>query len=95
MFRPLSKDNIAGIIKLLMEDLNKRLASREIKIELNKEAEQFIIDNGYDPNFGARPLKRYLQKSVETLAARKILSNTLRTGDTMLVEVEGKKLVIK
>ena len=95
MFRPLSKDNIAGIIKLLMEDLNKRLASREIKIELNKEAEQFIIDNGYDPNFGARPLKRYLQKSVETLAARKILSNTLRTGDTMLVEVEDKKLVIK
>lgn len=95
MFRPLSKDNIAGIIKLLMEDLNKRLASREIKIELNKEAEQFIIDNGYDPNFGARPLKRYLQKSVETLAARKILSNTLRTGDTMLVEVEDGKLIIK
>ena len=95
MFRPLSKDNIAGIIKLLMEDLNKRLASREIKINLSEEAEQFIIDNGYDPNFGARPLKRYLQKSVETLAARKILSNTLRTGDTMLVEVEDNKLVIK
>ena len=95
MFRPLSKDNIAGIIKLLMEDLNKRLASREIKINLSEEAEQFIIDNGYDPNFGARPLKRYLQKSVETLAARKILSNTLRTGETMLVEVEDNKLVIK
>ena len=78
-----------------MEDLNKRLASREIKINLSEEAEQFIIDNGYDPNFGARPLKRYLQKSVETLAARKILSNTLRTGDTMLVEVEDNKLVIK
>ena len=95
MFRPLSKDNIAGIIKLLMEDLNKRLASREIKINLSEEAEQFIIDNGYDPTFGARPLKRYLQKSVETLAARKILSNTLRTGDTMLVEVEDGKLIIK
>ena len=68
MFKPLTKDNIGNIIKLLMEDLNKRLADRELKVELTKAAEDYITEKGYDPVYGARPLKRFLQKYVETLA---------------------------
>ena len=78
MFKPLTKDNIGNIIKLLMEDLNKRLADRELKVELTKAAEDYITEKGYDPVYGARPLKRFLQKYVETLAAKLILADKVR-----------------
>lgn len=83
LFKPLTKENIGGIVELLIADVNKRLADRELSIALTPEAKQFIIDNGYDPVYGARPLKRYLQKHVETLAAKLILSDGVRTGDTI------------
>ena len=76
MFKPLTKENIGGIVDLLITDLNKRLADREIEISVTDEAKAFIIDHGYDPIYGARPLKRYLQKNVETLVARLILSTS-------------------
>jgi len=86
MFKPLTKDNVGHIIKLMMKDLNQRLADRELSVELTPEAEQFIVDNGYDPIYGARPLKRYLQKHVETLAAKKILADEVRTGDVIRID---------
>ncbi|MBQ6993748.1 MAG: ATP-dependent chaperone ClpB [Lachnospiraceae bacterium] len=92
LFKPLTKDNIGGIIHLIIEDLNKRLADKELRIELSKEAEQFIVENGYDPVYGARPLKRYIQKYVETLAAKLILADEVRVGDTILIEVEAEQL---
>ena len=92
LFKPLTKNNIGGIIHLLMADLNKRLAEREISLELSSNAEQFIVDNGYDPVYGARPLKRYLQKTVETLAAKLILADQVRAGDTILIDVEHDSL---
>lgn len=92
MFKPLTKSNIGGIIRLIIEDLNKRLADKELTIELSKEAEQFIIDNGYDPVYGARPLKRYIQKYVETLAAKLILADEVDTGDTIVIHVEDGQL---
>jgi ATP-dependent Clp protease ATP-binding subunit ClpB len=91
MFKPLTKDNIGNIIKLLMEDLNKRLADRELKVELTKAAEDYITEKGYDPVYGARPLKRFLQKYVETLAAKLILADKVREGDTILIDLtEGE-----
>ena len=87
MFKPLTKDNIGNIIKLLMEDLNKRLADRELKVELTKAAEDYITEKGYDPVYGARPLKRFLQKYVETLAAKLILADKVREGDTILIDL--------
>ncbi len=95
MFKPLSKNNIGGIIHLLMADLNKRLVEQEISIELTPQAEQFIVDSGYDPVYGARPLKRYLQKTVETLAAKLILADQVGAGDTILIELENGKLNAK
>ena len=92
MFKPLTKSNIGGIIRLIIEDLNKRLADKELTIELSKEAEQFIIDNGYDPVYGARPLKRYIQKYVETLAAKLILADEVDAGDTIVIHVEDGQL---
>lgn len=93
MFKPLTKDNIGHIITLLMADLNKRLVDKEITVELTEEAKQFITDNGYDPVYGARPLKRYLQKHVETLAAKLILADGVRAGDTILIDVKDGNLV--
>lgn len=78
MFKPLTKDNIGNIINLLMADLNKRLADREITVELSDAASHFIVENGYDPIYGARPLKRFLQKHVETLSAKLILADEVR-----------------
>ena len=95
LFKPLTKDNIGGIIKLLMNDLNKRLSDREIKVELSDAAEQYVVDHGYDPIYGARPLKRYLQKYVETLSAKLILADQVRGGDTILIDVENDALVAK
>lgn len=93
MFKPLTKDNIGNIIHLLMSDLNKRLLEREISVELTAEAEQYVVEHGYDPIYGARPLKRYLQKTVETLAAKLILADEVRAGDVILIDVKNGILV--
>ena len=95
MFKPLTKDNIGNIINLLMADLNKRLADREITVELSDAASHFIVENGYDPIYGARPLKRFLQKHVETLSAKLILADEVREGDTILIDVEGDHLTAR
>ncbi len=87
MFKPLTKGDIGNIIKLLMADLNKRLLERSLTVELTPEAEQFIVENGYDPVYGARPLKRYLQKTVETLAAKIILADMVSGSDTILIRL--------
>ena len=92
MFKPLTKDNIGNIIKLLMADLNKRLADRELKVELTRAAEDYITKKGYDPVYGARPLKRFLQKYVETLAAKLILADKVREGDTILIDLTDGEL---
>ena len=92
LFKPLTKNNIGSIIDLLVADINKRLADKELVVALSDSAKQFIVDNGYDPVYGARPLKRYLQKNVETLAARLILSDGVHTGDTIKVDVVDGKL---
>jgi ATP-dependent Clp protease ATP-binding subunit ClpB len=78
-----------------MNDLNKRLADREITVELSDSARQFIVDHGYDPIYGARPLKRFLQKHVETLSAKLILADQVQMGDTILIAVENGELVAK
>ena len=93
LFKPLSKENIGGIIKLIIADLNKRLADKELTVELTKEAESFIVENAYDPIYGARPLKRYIQKYVETLSAKLILTDEVSKGDTILIMVENGTLV--
>ena len=95
MFKPLTKDNIGGIVDLLIADINKRLADKELKIVLTDKAKDFVIESAYDVSYGARPLKRYLQKHIETLAAREILADKVKTGDTMVVDVENGELVIK
>ena len=92
MFKPLTKDNIGNIINLLVADLNKRLADREITVELTDAAKQYIVEHGYDPIYGARPLKRFLQKHVETLSAKLILADKVREGDTILIDVSGNEL---
>ncbi len=92
MFKPLTKGNIGGIINLIIDDLNRRLADKEITIELTDEAKHYIIENGYDPVYGARPLKRYIQKYVETLAAKLILAGDLDSGDTIVIDVENGQL---
>jgi ATP-dependent Clp protease ATP-binding subunit ClpB len=89
MFKPLTKDNIGGIIGLILADINKRLADREISIEISDRAQGYIVENGYDPVYGARPLKRYIQKYVETLAAKLILADKVRGGDTILIDLNG------
>ncbi|MCI6921507.1 MAG: ATP-dependent chaperone ClpB [Lachnospiraceae bacterium] len=92
LFKPLTKDNIGGIIKLIIADLNKRLADRELTVELSDAAEKFIIDQAYDPVYGARPLKRYIQKYVETLSAKLILEDKVDQGDIIYIDVDGDHL---
>ncbi len=92
LFKPLTKDNIGGIIHLIIADLNERLADRDLSIELSEEAVTFVVDNAYDPVYGARPLKRYIQKHVETLAAKLILADKVASGDTILIGVENDSL---
>ncbi len=92
LFKPLTKENIGGIIKLIVQGLNRRLADRDLTISLTPEAESYIIDQAYDPVYGARPLKRYIQKHVETLSARLILSDQVEQGDTIRIQVEGDGL---
>lgn len=93
LFKPLSKENISGIIKLIIGDLNKRLSDRELMVELSPEAESFIVENAYDPVYGARPLKRYIQKYVETLSAKLILADQVGQGDTIRIDVKDGTLV--
>ena len=95
MFKPLTKDNIGGIIKLLLKDVNKRLDDKHLSIALTQEAERYIIDNGYDPIYGARPLKRFMQKHVETLAAKLILSGDVGEDDVILIDVENNELIAR
>lgn len=95
MFKPLTRENIGGIVDLIINNLNGRLADKELKISLTPEAKKYVADNGYDPVYGARPLKRYLQKNVETLAAKVILEGKVSLGDTIVFDVEGDKLVVK
>ena len=95
LFKPLTKDNIGGIIELLIADLNKRLADKELTITLTDSAKTYIIEHGYDPVYGARPLKRYVQKYVETLAAKMILEDKVHTGGTIVVDTseDGSRLI--
>ena len=92
MFKPLTKDNIGGIIELMLADVNKRLADRDLKIELTEAAKDFVIEHGYEPSYGARPLKRFLTKHVDTLAARLILEGNVREGDVILIDEQDGKL---
>jgi ATP-dependent Clp protease ATP-binding subunit ClpB len=92
LFKPLTKENIGSIVDLLMADLNKRLGGQELSISLTDDAKQRVIDEGYDPAFGARPLKRYLQKNIETLAARLILGGNVHEGSKIIVDAKDGKL---
>lgn len=95
LFKPLTKSNIAGIVTLLMADLNARVKEKELHVELTQAAMDFIVQEAYEPAFGARPLKRYLQKNVETLLARKILGDEVKLGDTVTIDVvEGKLQIV-
>ena len=95
LFKPLTKENIGGIIRLIVDDLNRRLADRELSIELAPEAEAFVVENAYDPVYGARPLKRYIQKYVETLSAKLILSDQVNAKDVILITVEDGALAAR
>ena len=95
MFKPLTKDNIYDIIDLLVADVNKRLADREISIFLTEDAKKYVVDGGYYPNYGARPLKRFLQKHVDTLAAKLMLQGDVGAQDTIIIDVEDGKLVAR
>ena len=93
MFKPLTKDNIGNIITLMMTDLNARLKDRELSVELSDAATSFIVEHGYDPVYGARPLKRFLQKHVETLSAKLILADEVQMGDAIYIDVKDEKLI--
>ena len=95
MFHPLTKENIGHIVDLMVADLNRRLEAQEITLELTEAAKDYIIEGGYDPTYGARPLKRYLQKHVETLAARMILSGDIRAEDTIVIDAADGKLAAR
>ena len=94
MFKPLTKSNIGKIVDLMVSELDKRLADQELSLELTEAAKNQVIENGYDPVYGARPLKRYLQKYVETLAARKILSGDVHAGDTLVLDVQNGEFIV-
>ena len=94
MFKPLTKDNIGGIVDLMVKELTNRLADQELSLELTDAARTQVIEKGYDPVYGARPLKRYLQNYVETLAAKKILSGDVHAGDILVLDVKDGEFVI-
>ena len=94
LFKPLHKSDIAKIIDLSIADINRRISDRNMKLEMTETAKDYCVDNGYDPQFGARPLKRFIQKNVETIAARAILENRIIEGDTMLIDCRDGKLVV-
>ncbi len=94
-YKPLTRENIGSIIKLLVDDLNKRLADRQLSVALTPAAEDFVVEESYDPAFGARPLRRYLQHTVETLIARKIIADDVLPGTRFVIDREGEHLVVK
>ena len=93
MFKPLTKKNIGEIIHLLIEELNERLKTREVSVELSPAAIEFVVEHGYDPNYGARPLKRFLQKHVETLSAKLILQNKVEEGNVIYIDLKEDQLI--
>jgi ATP-dependent Clp protease ATP-binding subunit ClpB len=94
MFKPLTKDNIGNIVDLMVAELDKRLSDQELSLTLTEAAKKQVVENGYDPVYGARPLKRYLQNYVETLAAKKILSGDVHAGDTLELDVQDGEFMI-
>ena len=94
IFKPLTKDNIVNIVDIIISDLNKRLEDRQIKIELTSSAKDYVIKNGYDANFGARPLKRYIQSTVENMVARSIMENKIGEGDNVVIDEQNGSLTI-
>lgn len=95
LFKPLTKNNISGIISILVQELNERLREKELKVELSERAVNFIAEEAYEPAFGARPLKRYLQKNVETLLARRILGGNVGMGDVLCIDEADGRLYIR
>ena len=95
MFKPLTKDNIENIIGIMIDNLNHRIGDKELRIDLSGSAKDFIVEKGYDPVYGARPLKRYLQKHVETLVGRMILADQVKAGDVIIIEAEGDHLTAR
>ena len=95
LFKPLTKDNIGNIITLLTKDLNERLIDKELSLVITDVAKAFIAEHGYDPVYGARPLKRYLQKHVDTLVAKLILEGNIKLGSTITIDVENEQLVAR
>ena len=95
LFKPLTKENIGGIVSLIVKDLNRRLEERDLKLELTEDAVRLIVDNAYDPVYGARPLKRYVQKYVETMTAKLILEDKVRGGDRVVIDAENGELTAR
>ena len=91
----MTKSNISGIIDLLLADMNRRIKDKEIELSITDDAKRYIIEQAYDPAYGARPLKRYLQKNVETLLAKKILADEVSVGDSLVLEVDSEGLTIR
>ena len=95
IYKPLKKEEISKIVDLMLEKLKNRLEDKFLHLVISDKAKEFIIDNGYDPIFGARPLKRFIQSHVETLIAKAILANNFESGTTLKVDVEDDKLVVR
>ena len=94
-YKPLTKENINGIVDLLIADLNKRLKDKQLKVEITDVAKEHIIDSAYDPIYGARPLKRFIQSKIETLLAREIIGGDIEPETTLKIDCENASLVIK
>ena len=91
-YKPLTKENISGIVDLLLADLSRRLADRQLSMKLTDAAKQYLIDGGYDPVYGARPLKRFIQQKLETLLARKMIAEDLEPGTEIVIDYDGRGL---
>ena len=92
-YKPLRKDEISGIVDLMLGELKKRLADKEVGFAITDAAKDYVIDNGFDPNYGARPLKRFIQRKIETLIARKLIADDVAPGSTLTVDYDGEKLI--
>ena len=95
MFKPLLRNQIGDIIDLIVAEINERIADKELKIDLSAEAKEYIIEHGFDPQYGARPLRRYIQRTVETLAAKLILEDKVIEGDTIEIAIDNSGLVAR
>ena len=94
-YKPLTKENVTAIVDLLLGSLNRRLADKQLKVELTPAAKAYVIDNGYDPLYGARPLRRFLQHTVETLVSRKLIADEVLPDTTLVVDCQGDQLVVR